>query len=135
MQLNLHADYFGQPAIDVSAPAACAFADAVGSARVILQHRGGPLPVEHAKLEYLFDRSEGAGRSAFDEWPAPPNGDRYGYAGGIGPDNVCQAIATANARGGAYWLDMEARVRTTRGEFDLDAVESVAGQAFGPPWA
>jgi hypothetical protein len=73
----------------------------------------------------LFDRSGGAGVLP-GEWPAPPVwASYYGYAGGLGPDNLAdelQRIAAA-ARETRIWIDMESRVRSdddTR--FDLAKV-------------
>ena len=104
------------------------FADTVGCQRVILQHRGGwgQIPVFHEKVEYLFDLSEGGGRAAFEEWPAPsPHLPRMGYAGGIGPETIDRAIDFALAYPDSnLWFDMEGRVRYA-GWLDLDAVETV----------
>ena len=128
VQVNLHGDSFNPGRIAVASQAVKRFADTVGCQRVILQHRGGwgQIPVFHEKVEYLFDKSEGGGRAAFEEWPAPvPHLRRMGYAGGIGPETIDQAIDFALAHPDAnLWFDMEGRIRYA-GWLDLDAVETV----------
>lgn len=111
-----------------------AFADAVGCRSVILQHRGGfdaGLPVVHPKVEYLFDRSGGRGRSCFDDWPPPPDTrTRVGYAGGMSPRNIAAALAAVHRFAqGRVWLDMETGVRTDD-RLDLDKVEAVCQTVF-----
>lgn len=62
----------------------------------------------------LFDRSGGAGILP-DSWPMAPDKPwaAYGYAGGLGPENVDEQIkAIEFAAAGPYWIDMERRVRT-----------------------
>jgi len=79
----------------------------------------------------LFDISGGAGILP-SEWPRAasfPGIGYFGYAGGLGPDNLAGQIpkiaeAAGNAR---VWIDMESRVRSGGGVgpdvFDLDKVE------------
>ena len=128
VQVNLHGDSFNPGRVAVAAWAIKRFADTVGCERVILQHRGGwgQIPVFHEKVEYLFDKSEGGGRAAFEEWPAPsPYLHRTGYAGGIGPETIDQAIDFALAHPDSnLWFDMEGRIRYA-GWLDLGAVEAV----------
>jgi hypothetical protein len=68
----------------------------------------------------LFDSSDGRGISP-EKWPTPEGWSKeYGYAGGIGPDNVWQALyeiqkAIAQyVRDGyvPFWIDMETKVRS-----------------------
>lgn len=112
------------------------FAEAVTADKVIIQHRHGwqsiPPSTNHEKIEYLYDRSEGRGLEGFDHWPEPsPHLPRMGYAGGIGPHNIRQALAFAERHPGArLWFDMEHHVRNDRG-FDLAAVQAVLEEAFG----
>ena len=128
VQVNLHGDSFNPGRVAVASQAVKRFADTVGCQRVILQHRGGwsQIPVFHEKVEYLFDKSEGGGRAAFEEWPAPtPHLPRMGYAGGIGPETIDRAIDFALAYPDSnLWFDMEGRIRFA-GWLDLDAVETV----------
>ena len=128
VQVNLHGDSFNPRRVAVAAQAVKRFADTVGCQRVILQHRNAwkDLPVFHEKVEYLFDRSGGGGRAAFEEWPTPsPHLPRMGYAGGIGPETIEKAIDFALAYPDSnLWFDMEGRIRFA-GWFDLGAVETV----------
>lgn len=78
----------------------------------------------------LFDASGGRG-IAPSLWPKPPKRLKTGYAGGIGPDNIGDVIATLDARDSAdqywsdYWLDMETGVRDGQDRLDLDRVRRV----------
>ena len=106
VQINLHGDIWRLGDIEATAAAIHAFAMETPCDSVIVQHRGAwedvplPQPIAHPKVEYLWDRSEGAGMESFDQWPAPPKADltvRWGYAGGMGPRNMDKAIAFAEA--------------------------------------
>ena len=133
VQVNLHGDWFNPERIDVSREEIRHFARRVEADRVILQHRGdwGSMPVEHDKIEYLYDVSEGGGVESFADWPEPsPRLHRMGYAGGLGPHNIGRAAAFASAHPkAALWFDMESRIRTG-GLLDLVSVESVCEQVF-----
>ena len=133
VQVNLHGDSFNPGRVAVASRAIKRFADTVACQRVILQHRSDwqHIPVFHEKVEYLFDRSEGGGRAAFEEWPAPsPHLPRMGYAGGIGPETIDQAIDFARAHPDAnLWFDMEGRIRYA-GWLDLGAVEAVCESVY-----
>ena len=128
VQVNLHGDSFNPGRIAVASQAIKRFADTVECQRVILQHRSGwqHIPVLHEKVEYLFDKSEGGGRVAFEEWPAPsPYLRRMGYARGIGPETIDKAIDFALAHPDSnLWFDMEGRIRYA-GWLDLGAVDAV----------
>lgn len=80
------------------------------------------------RCSQLFDLS--GGRGDFPEsFPEHP-GFFVGYAGGINPDNVLDAIKKINVPiGASYWLDMETGVRTD-GWFDLDKVANVCRKVF-----
>ena len=100
---------------------------------IIVQHRMGfdPGTLPCRDLEYLADRSGGRGISDLGLWSAP-RGEwlavRCGYAGGIGPCNIVQAMdkvcsfGTGMSRGS--WIDMESGVRTND-LFDLEKVDQV----------
>jgi phosphoribosylanthranilate isomerase len=54
-----------------------------------------------------------------------PDGLRFGFAGGIGPDNVKRVIREISAKVDApFWIDMESGVRTDD-RFDLNKVRRV----------
>jgi hypothetical protein len=91
--------------------------------RIILQTRGD-FP-EDPRVEWLFDASGGKGISP-ESWPAAPVNEnvRFGYAGGLGPDNVEAALAAIPADRG-FWIDMETRVRNLKDEFDFDMCRKV----------
>lgn len=106
-----------------------AFGERIG-ATPILQH-GGPWYLApgsgKGRTEYLFDRSGGRGIRAIDEWPSPPHpaGRRVGYAGGISPATIDEALVFASRfPDSRLWLDMESGVRTDD-RFDRAAVETV----------
>jgi len=91
--------------------------------RIILQTRN-TFP-DDPRIEWLFDASGGRG-VAPETWPAPPENEdvRFGYAGGLGPDNVDGAIAAINSDE-PYWIDMETRVRNSDDLFDLGMCRAV----------
>lgn len=72
----------------------------------------------------LYDPSGGAGKRA--AWPKRLRsyGVDFGIAGGIGPDNIAEAVNVA-VQLGARWIDMESGVRDERDHFDLGRVRSV----------
>lgn len=73
----------------------------------------------------LFDLSGGKGISPA-EWPDPFPGIYCGYAGGIGPDNVAEVVADLSAKcKEPFWIDMEGRVRDSRGNLDMAKVREV----------
>ena len=85
----------------------------------------------HPRIEYLFDESGGRGKRGDwpDPWPVLP-GMRCGYAGGLGPDNVDEALEFVERHPDArIWLDMESGVRTNDW-MDLEKVEAVCQKAW-----
>jgi hypothetical protein len=64
-------------------------------------------------VQALFDASGGRGLK-LEAYPAPLLGMTCGYAGGIGPGSIDDALemAAAAAGGHDYWLDMESAIRT-----------------------
>jgi hypothetical protein len=91
--------------------------------RIILQTRN-TFP-EDPRVEWLFDASGGRGIEP-TSWPAPPENEdvRFGYAGGMGPDNV-EDIITAINSDEPYWIDMETRIRNAEDLFDIDMCRKV----------
>jgi hypothetical protein len=133
VQINLHGDMANPNRVRVSARSVESFAERTGTGSVILQHRGpwADIPLDHPRVEYLFDLSEGAGIESFELWPHPPQGRRAGYAGGIGPHNIRRAMEFVNEHTHAQlWLDMERNVRTPDYLMDLGKVREVCGLAL-----
>lgn len=80
-----------------------------------------------ASVYPLFDQSGGRGRSP-SEWPRPLPGLFCGYAGGLGPDNLREALDTilGLSEQGDCWVDMESGLRSQyngKSVFDLEKVE------------
>jgi hypothetical protein len=94
---------------------------------LIMQTRGNAFPEPLDGLTYLHDPSGGRGIE-------PPSRPRQmaamplvGYAGGIGPENVREVIASLDAH--AYYIDMETKIRTDDW-LDLDRCETVCQQVW-----
>jgi len=81
--------------------------------------------VDGLKVSALFDTSGGAGILP-NAWPKADYKFNYGYAGGLGPENIIEQIQLINAAANnySYWIDMEGRVRTNE-ELDLVKVRKV----------
>uniref|UniRef100_A0A7S0LTR1 Phosphoribosylanthranilate isomerase n=1 Tax=Cryptomonas curvata TaxID=233186 RepID=A0A7S0LTR1_9CRYP len=65
-------------------------------------------------VSFLFDESKGRGTVLTEYPPPPPQGVRFGYTGGLGPDNLkrqLELMASAGA-GREIWVDMESSMRT-----------------------
>jgi hypothetical protein len=71
----------------------------------------------------FFDLSHGAGQLP-EKWDRPLDEVYCGYAGGLGPHNLQDALEVIAMIVGdrTIWIDMETHVRTD-GEFDLDKVQ------------
>ena len=135
VQVNLHGDAKNPGRIQVRALEIRHFAQEAENGSVILQHRGpwSEIPVDHPKIEYLFDLSEGRGEEDFEHWPDPPRDRRVGYAGGLGPHNIQTALEFAARHPDArIWFDMERNVRDQDYRFDLDKVREVCQLALAP---
>ena len=135
MQVNLHEDVENPTRVRVAATMVQRFAGQTGTRSVILQHRAdwNEIPVDHPKIEYLFDLSEGRGEEGFEHWPDPPEGRRVGYAGGLGPHNIKTALEFAARHPDArIWFDMERNVRDRDYRFDLGKVREVCQLALLP---
>ena len=72
----------------------------------------------------LVDESGGTGAVGMDKWEPFEAVDYVGYAGGIGPENVVEALAGIK-RKGRFWIDMESRVRDENDVLDFDKVNRV----------
>jgi hypothetical protein len=65
-------------------------------------------------MSLLFDDSMGLGKSS-TSWPAPPAaGQMFGYAGGLGNENISTQLCLIEqtAPGRELWVDMESSLRT-----------------------
>ena len=133
VQVNLHGDAFDPEYMEVSRVAVEDFAGRVAAETVILQHRGewDAVPSGHPGIEYLFDVSAGAGLESWDRWPPPaPDMGRLGYAGGLGPYTIGNAVDfAARYPAAALWFDMERRVRLY-GRFNVEAAFAVCEQVW-----
>lgn len=75
----------------------------------------------HSNHAILFDASGGRGLSP-ESWPDPLSGVACGYAGGLGPDNLETELPKIDSLArpvGAYWIDMEGKLREEQDRFDL----------------
>jgi hypothetical protein len=86
-----------------------------------MAHVGQPASV-------LFDPSGGRGLEPF-RWPPVPMDCRFGYAGGITPQNVETVIASIRTSrlcsNEPFWIDMESGVRDSDDRFSIDRVREV----------
>jgi hypothetical protein len=96
--------------------------------RAILQCRG-PFP-QVDSVDVLFDASGGRGISPA-EWPRAVNTTFCGYAGGLNPENVAQAVQIIGMRATRYWIDMESGVRDDRDRFSLEKCRAVCEAVYG----
>jgi len=96
---------------------------------VIMQVRG-PFPAPAPGLQYLYDCSAGRGKLTLP-WPAPGALDgSCGYAGGLGPETIREALAACPAPDGTFWVDMESGVRSGE-DFDLAKCRRVLELVYG----
>ncbi|MEP3669937.1 MAG: hypothetical protein ABJN42_24770 [Roseibium sp.] len=80
---------------------------------------------EDDRVAWLYDCSGGRGTLP-DSWPLPPQKSNvlFGYAGGMGPDNVAGILASLEGNADS-WIDMESRVRNDQELFDLEMCRDV----------
>lgn len=126
IQINTHAEFH------VSTVKMFDFMQAAADKTFIFQldgindHLFDAASTKRSDVAGLFDASHGAGVLP-NSWPIPSVWARfYGYAGGLGPNNLAEQIPRIHqaALHGVtdYWIDMEGRVRNYAGEFDLGLV-------------
>lgn len=112
------------------------FSAAIGKP-VIMQWRGPMIPFMKG-LQVLQDRSGGTGK--FDGlWSAPETlarntGQYFGYAGGLTPDNVADALVDMKKAAGnlPFWIDCESGIRTDADWLSYAKCEYMAAAVFGP---
>lgn len=117
---------------DVDTAALNEWANAL-SLSVIVQCRDG-FP-DDGNVEWLYDTSGGRGQLP-GAWIAPryANPRRVGFAGGLGPDNVADAVRQMTAgtgEGFRFWIDMESRVRDERDWLSLTKCRAVCEAVYG----
>lgn len=98
--------------------------------RAILQCRGEFPHV--SSVDVLFDASGGRGIVPA-AWPEAVNTTFCGYAGGLRPDNVAEAVRVISTRTTRYWIDMESGVRDERDRFSLEKCRAVCEAVYGVP--
>lgn len=84
--------------------------------------------IQAANHNILFDMSGGRGIET-TSWIAPLSSKYYGYAGGLGADNIQTQLTNISqaANNQPFWVDMEGKVRT-EDLLDLDKCEQVLKQ-------
>jgi phosphoribosylanthranilate isomerase len=80
-------------------------------------------------VDVLYDASGGNGLE-INEY-LPPISNRFcGYAGGLGEENITEAVTKADKVSNNYWLDMESKIRTD-GYLDLNLCETILEKVYG----
>lgn len=128
---------FGRVQVNLPPPERCAAAPALDNfaqflqRRVVVQHEGPWETSEAARcanLDLLADGSGGRGIPGFGSWPPSREGRPSGYAGGIGPANIGQALEfAARWPQRRIWIDMETGVRTSD-VFDMTKAIAVCAE-------
>ncbi|WP_137917192.1 hypothetical protein [Hydrogenophaga sp. 2FB] len=96
--------------------------------RAILQCRGEFPQV--ASVDVLFDASGGRGVVPSD-WPVAVHTTFCGFAGGLRPENVADAVAVIGQRAARYWIDMETGIRDDKDRFDVSMCRAVCEAVYG----
>lgn len=81
-------------------------------------------------VSWLFDKSGGRGIVPSD-WPAPVSNSLAGYAGGLRPENVTDAVRAIGSMSSNYWIDMETGVRDEHDRFDIERCRKVCEVVYG----
>lgn len=128
-QLNFH----GRPITSSQCESLASVLESrLGSAEVIVQLDAvndwvlRELLLRGVKASGLYDTSHGAGILPRVWAKANPNW-KVGYAGGIGPMNVVEAVAaiTQAAAGKEFWIDMETKLRSDASVTNGDYFDTV----------
>jgi protein gp37 len=96
--------------------------------RAILQSRGEFPSV--SSVDVLFDASGGRGIAPSD-WPIATSTTFCGYAGGLCPGNVADAVKIIGQRASRYWIDMETGVRDQDDRFSIALCRQVCEAVYG----
>jgi hypothetical protein len=97
--------------------------------RAILQCRGDFPEEDIANLDWPYDLSGGRGLSPV-AWPRARSTGMSGYAGGLRPGNIAEAMLAIGAHAQDFWLDMEAGIRDERDRFSVDLCRQVCEQVW-----
>lgn len=98
--------------------------------RAILQCRGDFPQEDIANLDWLYDVSGGRGLSPA-AWPKARPVGLSGYAGGLRPGNISEALATISGSAQHFWLDLETGIRDDRDRFSVGLCRQVCEQVWG----
>lgn len=81
---------------------------------------------ERPRVHVLLDDSRGLGKTPQTwHWPQELGADVfYGFAGGLGPDNIAGVLEQLQQHGVRYWPDMESGLRTLN-RFDIGKAQQV----------
>lgn len=99
-------------------------------ASIITQHNATNPLLYHLDREnhsLLFDESGGRGQAPAGGWQRAPIPDKaFGYAGGLGPENIqAEAEKIGQLANPGWWVDMEGRLRSPDDWFDVDKARDV----------
>ncbi len=97
------------------------------SVEIILQCRDPEIFPTEDRVSWLFDASGGRGVMP-QSWPTHPGNRLVGYAGGLGPATVHEAL-DAIQTASPFWIDMESKVRDQDDLFDLDLCSAVVAHS------
>lgn len=102
-----------------------------GTKHVIEEFMAGLTSDQKDRVHILLDASKGTGLSPAT-WTIPKEvqdaGAFIGFAGGLGPDNIANAITEFEKFQIPYWPDMESGIRTNN-EFDIQKAKQVLAAA------
>lgn len=104
------------------------FSDRMRPSDIIAQSRNEEGFPMGGNVSWLFDKSGGRGTVA-KTFPKNIGNVMVGYAGGMNPGNVLEAISLIDAE--RFWIDMESGVRDDDDWFDLALCEDILGQVYG----
>lgn len=83
-----------------------------------------------SSVDMLFDASGGRGIVP-GHWPVASQSTFCGYAGGLRPKNVADAVQTIQTVASRYWIDMETGIRDDSDKFSLALCRQVCEAVYG----
>lgn len=105
------------------------WASALGVQAIVQSRDEAAFPAD-GRVHWLYDCSGGRG-IVTRVWPQGAPGVCRGYAGGLSPDNVADALAQIAPRAPSFWIDMESDVRDAHDRLDLQRCRRVCEAVFG----